>query len=357
MPVALIIGVGSKVGTASAEAFAAAGYEVAVASRTQRLDSTRFPFFEFDAAEPANVPKLFEGVHQSIGVPEVVIYNAFASASSSSSVLDIDSIEGHQRRMNVNAITPTIVADEAVKGFLELESQGKLGPHGATFLFTGNALNEKTVPGFFSLGTLLVSTMLTSVNEMVLRCTKGSMVVRTLKFSSNWLVDQDRALGIEHYYQNTESHRRSPNAGVFVQEYYDRKNGTGSFAASPPSNRSRFIEMVTHPDASRSSNPQANLERAGPSLAPHPDARGFPGTLVSSPARVGTRTRTRQISIQSLLDDNNEEAGSSNLYSNPPPTHRPSEIPASSAARRTPIPTRQSSADNESDLEEGEIRE
>ncbi|KAI0532417.1 hypothetical protein GGR58DRAFT_180246 [Xylaria digitata] len=153
MPVALIIGVGAAVGSASAEAFAAAGYKVAVASRTQRLDSSKFPFFEFDAAEPAEVPALFEKVRKEVGVPEVVIYNAYASSPiGRSEVLDIDTPEGFQKRLNVNAVSPTIAANEAVKGFLELESQGKLGSGGATYLFTGNALNEKPLRGFFTLG-------------------------------------------------------------------------------------------------------------------------------------------------------------------------------------------------------------
>lgn len=75
MSIALIIGVGSAVGTASAKAFAAAGYKVAVASRTQRLDSSQFPFFEFDAAEPSQVPVLFKKVREQVGIPDVVIYN------------------------------------------------------------------------------------------------------------------------------------------------------------------------------------------------------------------------------------------------------------------------------------------
>ncbi|KAJ8110163.1 hypothetical protein ONZ43_g5945 [Nemania bipapillata] len=153
MPVALIIGVGAAIGSATATRLAAAGYKVAVASRTQRLDPSKFPFFEFDAAELTKVPDLFKKVRQEVGVPEVVIYNAYASArTDGSSVLDMDSPEAFQKRMNVNTLSPTVVADEAVKGFLELESQGKLGPSGATFMFTGNALNDKTLPGFFSLG-------------------------------------------------------------------------------------------------------------------------------------------------------------------------------------------------------------
>jgi NAD(P)-dependent dehydrogenase (short-subunit alcohol dehydrogenase family) len=75
MPVALIIGVGAGIGQASATAFAAAGYKVAVASRTQKLDSTQFPFFEFDASESTKVPALFEKVRKDVGVPTVVVYN------------------------------------------------------------------------------------------------------------------------------------------------------------------------------------------------------------------------------------------------------------------------------------------
>ncbi|KAI0408019.1 hypothetical protein F4802DRAFT_446984 [Xylaria palmicola] len=153
MSVALIIGVGEKVGKAAAETFAAAGYKVAVASRTKRLDQSKFPFFQFDASEPTNVPNLFKRVHQEVGVPEVVIYNAYATAPADrSAALDIDSPAAFQKRMNVNAITPTVVADEAVKGFLQLELEGKLGTGGATYMFTGNALNEKPKLGFFTLG-------------------------------------------------------------------------------------------------------------------------------------------------------------------------------------------------------------
>ncbi|KAI0443587.1 hypothetical protein F4803DRAFT_550035 [Xylaria telfairii] len=54
--------------------------------------------------------------------------------------------------MNINGTSPTIVAEEAVKGFLQLESQGKLGPNCATYLVTGNALNDKSLLGSFALG-------------------------------------------------------------------------------------------------------------------------------------------------------------------------------------------------------------
>ncbi|KAI2643232.1 NAD(P)-binding protein [Xylaria nigripes] len=153
MATVLIIGAGPVVGQASAAAFASAGYKVAVASRTQRLDSSKFHFFQFDASDPTKVPALFEKVREAIGVPSVVIYNACAVPESSQlAAIDIDTPEAFAKRMNVNAVSPAVVAHEAVKGFLQLESEGKLGPGGGTYMFTGNVLNERAVPGFLTLG-------------------------------------------------------------------------------------------------------------------------------------------------------------------------------------------------------------
>ncbi|KAI1305614.1 hypothetical protein F5Y03DRAFT_394799 [Xylaria venustula] len=153
MPVALIIGAGERIGRESAEKLAAAGYKVAVTSRTQKLDSSKFPFFEFDAAEPTQISVLFEKVRKEVGVPEVVIYNAFNTPKVDlSQPFDIDSVENFQKRTNVNIVSPAVTAHEASRGFLELESQGKLGPGGATFFFTGNALNDKPIHGIFTLG-------------------------------------------------------------------------------------------------------------------------------------------------------------------------------------------------------------
>jgi len=75
MPVALLIGVGGGVGRATIATFAAAGYKVAVASRTERFDSSKYPFFKFDAAGPTQLPEVFEKVHKEVGIPSVVLYN------------------------------------------------------------------------------------------------------------------------------------------------------------------------------------------------------------------------------------------------------------------------------------------
>jgi NAD(P)-dependent dehydrogenase (short-subunit alcohol dehydrogenase family) len=72
MPTLLIIGAGSRVGQATADAFAAAGYTVAVASRSGNIEPKHFTF---DASKPETVRDLFSEVRRTTGIPSVVIYN------------------------------------------------------------------------------------------------------------------------------------------------------------------------------------------------------------------------------------------------------------------------------------------
>jgi NAD(P)-dependent dehydrogenase (short-subunit alcohol dehydrogenase family) len=74
MPSVLIVGAGPLLGRTLADAYHRNGYKVAVASRTQKLES-RFHFFRFDARNPESVPELFEQVREKIGAPDVVISN------------------------------------------------------------------------------------------------------------------------------------------------------------------------------------------------------------------------------------------------------------------------------------------
>jgi NAD(P)-dependent dehydrogenase (short-subunit alcohol dehydrogenase family) len=73
MSTVLIIGAGPNIGLGAAKAFAAAGYKVALASRSKASDL--YKHFSFDASKPETVPQLFEGVRKELGDPKVVIYN------------------------------------------------------------------------------------------------------------------------------------------------------------------------------------------------------------------------------------------------------------------------------------------
>lgn len=54
--------------------------------------------------------------------------------------------------MAVNAITAFAAAHASIDAFRALASTKALGPEGATFIFTGNFLNDTAVPGLLSFG-------------------------------------------------------------------------------------------------------------------------------------------------------------------------------------------------------------
>ncbi|KAI1394293.1 NAD(P)-binding protein [Hypoxylon trugodes] len=149
MSTALIIGAGPRVGQSAAEAFLAAGYKVAVASRTQKLDP-KFRFYAFDGSKPETVPALFEKVSADLGIPSVVIHVAAFKAQGSTEQQPFDSVEDIRTGFNVNTLTPYVAAQEAVKGFEKLGAEG-LGPSGGTFIYVGNIGNVTAVPLFLDL--------------------------------------------------------------------------------------------------------------------------------------------------------------------------------------------------------------
>lgn len=76
-PVILILGSGPNVGQHVTRAFAAKGYQVALASRTlKEEDSTADQVnISSDLSEPNSVIGLFSKVRASLGIPSVVVYN------------------------------------------------------------------------------------------------------------------------------------------------------------------------------------------------------------------------------------------------------------------------------------------
>lgn len=74
--VALIVGSGPNIGQSVANAFAAKGYKVALASRNaKKADNAEQSSFQVDLSVPSTVPDLFKQVKEQVGTPSVVIYN------------------------------------------------------------------------------------------------------------------------------------------------------------------------------------------------------------------------------------------------------------------------------------------
>lgn len=82
-PVVLILGAGARVGQSSAQAFQAAGYRIAIASRSLehgKTNSSGFLELRVDLSKPEQIPTVFETVEQILGAPpSVVIYNGSGS--------------------------------------------------------------------------------------------------------------------------------------------------------------------------------------------------------------------------------------------------------------------------------------
>ena len=85
-PVALILGAGAKVGTATAKAFAANGYKIALAARSlKEEDSTPDQLLvKADFSQPESVVAVFDKVKKVLGLPHVVVYNGACPSSNRS---------------------------------------------------------------------------------------------------------------------------------------------------------------------------------------------------------------------------------------------------------------------------------
>ncbi|KAL4942183.1 hypothetical protein BDV06DRAFT_235578 [Aspergillus oleicola] len=152
-PIALILGAGARVGASVASTFAAKGYAIATASRsgTGSKTSEGYLSLKTDFTDPTSITPLFDAVKSTFGAaPSVVVYNAasLTPPPDSESVLSIPS-ERFVSDLNVNTVTPYIVAQTAVKGWASLPGDMK-----KTFIYTGNLLNTAVwpVPLYLDLG-------------------------------------------------------------------------------------------------------------------------------------------------------------------------------------------------------------
>ena len=134
---ALIVGAGSGISASVARAFAKAGMKIALAARSadklgplaKEIGATAHAC---DAAERAQVEKLFADLDAAGGAPDVVVYNA--SYRTRGPILDLDPAEV-EKSLRVSAYAGFLVAQAAVRRMLP---RG----HGA-MLFTGASASVK----------------------------------------------------------------------------------------------------------------------------------------------------------------------------------------------------------------------
>ena len=134
---ALIVGTGSGLSAALARAFSGAGMKLALAAR--RVDKlaalcaqTGAQAFACDATQRSDVERLFAGVDDRIGPPDVVVFNA--SYRVRGPFVDLDATEV-ERTLMVSALGGFLVAQAAARRMVPRR-------HGA-ILFTGASASTK----------------------------------------------------------------------------------------------------------------------------------------------------------------------------------------------------------------------
>lgn len=141
--VALILGYGPGIGASVAKKFASKGFRVAVASRSGTASSEGYLSLKADFTKPGSIPWLFDSVQKEFdAAPSIVVYNAAATTTppDAESIFSTP-VEAVLSDLNVNTISPYVVAQQAVAGWKTLPEGTK-----KTFIYTGNICNVFVLP-------------------------------------------------------------------------------------------------------------------------------------------------------------------------------------------------------------------
>ena len=157
-PVALIVGAGTGISSAFAEALLTDGYRVALASRNlNRLrplaEAMGATPFEADAASTPSLVRLFSEVERSLGQPEVVLYNP--SARMRGDLLSLD-MANASVAIQTTAVGALVTAQEAARCMLPRGS-GSIFFTGATAGVKGFARSSVFAMGKFAVRGLAQS--------------------------------------------------------------------------------------------------------------------------------------------------------------------------------------------------------
>jgi NAD(P)-dependent dehydrogenase (short-subunit alcohol dehydrogenase family) len=144
----LVLGAGSNIGRGVADRFLAAGYRVALVSRSAPAssgsDSTLH--LQADLKDPSSVPGIFDAVKARFGAaPTVVVYNAAALTppADTSNIFSVP-VEDLDKDLAIANTSPYVAAGLAYKGFEEAANDAP-----KAFIYTGNVLAAVTRPAPF----------------------------------------------------------------------------------------------------------------------------------------------------------------------------------------------------------------
>jgi NAD(P)-dependent dehydrogenase (short-subunit alcohol dehydrogenase family) len=152
---ALIVGAGHGLSGSLAKQCAAAGMRIALAARnTDKLKAfSGARLYSCDAAEPAQVAKLFEALDRDEGTPDLVVYNPSYRVRGPFTTIEAEEV---RRTLLVTAFGGFLVAQAAAKRMLE-RGRGSLFFTGASASVKGYAESTPFAMGKFALRGLAQS--------------------------------------------------------------------------------------------------------------------------------------------------------------------------------------------------------
>lgn len=155
---ALIVGAGNGLSASLARLFNAQGMEVVLAARnTDKLSAlaaeTNATVVACDAAQPADVERLFAATDEAIGTPDVVVYNPSTSARGPVSEIDKNAVRD---ALLITCYGGFLVVQEAAKRMLPRGS-GSVLLTGASASVKGFANSSSFAMGKFGLRGLAQS--------------------------------------------------------------------------------------------------------------------------------------------------------------------------------------------------------
>jgi NAD(P)-dependent dehydrogenase (short-subunit alcohol dehydrogenase family) len=155
---ALIVGAGPGLSASLARLFARQGLKVAIAARqTAKLDAlareTDAHVLQCNAADAADVAKVFDAVEAKSGAPDIVVYNASSRVRGSIVDLAPDEVK---RAIEISAFGAFLVSQQAARRMVPT-GHGAILLSGATAGVKGFALSATFAMGKFALRGLAQS--------------------------------------------------------------------------------------------------------------------------------------------------------------------------------------------------------
>src|ERR1700712_1159424 len=138
-PVCVVVGIGPKNGASFARAFHAAGYRIAMLSRSTELSSKLATeldgakAYAADATKPEELTAALASVKKDLGDPEVLVYNA---GSGSWKGFDETTAEDLERSFRINALG-LMTSAQAVLPAMRAAKKGSIVVIGATASLRG----------------------------------------------------------------------------------------------------------------------------------------------------------------------------------------------------------------------------